>query len=530
MTDMNRRSLLKSTLATGAVAGACLQRGFSGPTATKYESPEVDTAYGKLRGVSHDGVHVFRGVPYSASTAGENRFLPPRKPSPWAGVRSAFAGRCVAPQITPPPGSIGAALRANFPQTEDCLSLNVFTRGLKDGRTRPVMMWIHGGGYTYGSGMSLGYDGTNLARTGDVVVVAINHRLNIFGHLYLDETGGKKYAGSGNVGILDIIAALEWVRDNISNFGGDPGNVTIFGQSGGGGKVSTLLAMPAARGLFDKAIVESGSTLKQATREEARKTTDAVLARLGLKASQIAELHTMPMERILAASSGGGLRWGPVVDGVTLPRDPFDPDAPQVSADVPMLIGTTETEGSFFAPAELLSLDEASMRARLKERLGGDSDAIIALFRKRRLNATPSELYFTISAFPTSANLQAERKSALGKAPAFLYYFTWRTPAEGGRRLSPHCIEIPFAFNNVWQMPEMVGTGPEIQEMADRVSGAWVAFARTGNPSHPLIPRWLPYTAADRATMLIDTEWKLANDPNREERLAMARFARLPMF
>jgi para-nitrobenzyl esterase len=195
-----------------------------------------------------------------------------------------------------------------------------------------------------------------------------------------------------------------------------------------------------------------------------------------------------------------------------------------------MLIGTTETEGSFFAPPELLSLDEAAMRARLKERLGNDAEQIEALFRKRRPNATPTELYFTISAFPTSANLQAERKSALAKAPAFLYYFTWRCPAEGGRRLSPHCIEIPFAFNNVWQMPEMVGTGPEVQELADRVSGAWVAFARTGNPSHALIPNWSPYDAANRATMLINTEWKLANDPNREERLAMGKFTRLPMF
>jgi para-nitrobenzyl esterase len=360
------------------------------------------------------------------------------------------------------------------------------------------------------------------------VVVSINHRLTIFGHLYLGAID-RKYADSGNAGILDIVAALEWVRDNIARFGGDPGNVTIFGQSGGGGKVSTLLAMPAAKGLFHKAIVESGSTLKQMTSEEAARQTEAVLTKLGLKPSQIAELHTMPTDRILAASGGNGMRWGPVVDGSSLPRDPFDPDAPQVSAEVPMLIGTAETEGSFFSPPELLSMDEATMRSRMKERLGADSDRVIALFRKRRPKATPSELYFTISAFPTSANLQAERKSALGKAPAFLYLFTWRTPAEGGRRLSPHCIEIPFAFNNQWQMPEMVGTGPEIQPMADRVSGAWVAFAASGNPSHALIPKWSPYNATDRATMLINSEWKLENDPNHEERLAMVKFPRLPM-
>jgi para-nitrobenzyl esterase len=529
MDKMNRRALLGSTLLTGgAVVSGILPRGFAASVRTKYETPEVETSCGKLRGVSHDGVHVFRGIPYGASTAGANRFLPPRKPESWTGVRMAFANGGIAPQITPPPGAIGSALRSNGAQSEDCLVLNVFTRGLNDGHRRPVMLWIHGGGYTYGSGGSLGYDGTNLARTGDVVVVSINHRLTIFGHLYLDEAGGSKYVGSANAGILDIVAALEWVRDNISHFGGDPANVTIFGQSGGGGKVSTLLAMPAAKGLFHKAIVESGSTLKQPARAEAQKNTESVLAKLGLKPNQIAELHTLPVDKILAAANGG--RWSPVVDGTALPRDPFDPTAPDVSAGIPMLIGTAETEGSFFAPPELLSMDESTMRSRLQERLGGDAEQIIALFRKKRPKATPSELYFTISAFPTNANLQAERKSALGKAPAFLYTIAWRTPVEGGRRLAPHCIEIPFAFNNVWQMPEMVGTGPEIQELADRVSGAWVAFARTGNPSHALIPKWPSYNAADRATMLIDNEWKLSNDPNREERLAMAKFSRLPMF
>ena len=531
MENMNRRTLLRSALLTGgAAASGIFPKGFAAAVGTRYETPEVATSCGKLRGVVHEGVHVFRGIPYGASTAAANRFLAPRKPESWTGVRDAFANGDLAPQITPPPGSIGAALRSHGPQSEDCLVLNVFTRGLNDGRKRPVMMWIHGGGYTYGSGGSLGYDGTNLARSRDVVVVSINHRLTIFGHLYLGAID-RKYTDSGNAGILDIVAALEWVRDNISRFGGDPANVTIFGQSGGGGKVSTLLAMPAAKGLFHKAIVESGSTLKQMTSADAARHTEAVLAKLGLKPNQIADLQTMPMDRILAASSGGDImRWGPVVDGSSLPRDPFDPGAPEVSAGVPMLIGTAETEGSFFSPPELLSMDEATMRARIKERLGADSDRIIALFRKRRPKATPSELYFTISAFPTSANLQAERKSALGQAPAFLYLFTWRTPAEGGRRLSPHCIEIPFAFDNQWQMPEMVGTGPEIQTMADRVSRAWTAFATSGNPSHTLIPKWSPYSATDRATMLIGDEWKLANDPNKEERLAMAKFSRLPMF
>jgi para-nitrobenzyl esterase len=337
--------------------------------------------------------------------------------------------------------------------------------------------------------------------------------------------------------MLDIVASLQWVRDNIARFGGDPGNVTIFGQSGGGGKVSTLLAMSSAKGLFHKAIVESGSTLKQMTKDDAQKTTDRVMAALGLKTTQAADVQKVPIQKLLAAmggggaaAGGGGMRFGPVVDGHALPRDPFDPDAPEVSADVPMIIGTTETEGSYFAPPELLSLDEAAARSRLRERLGNDGDRIFDLFRKSRPAATPSEIYFTISAFPSSAHLQAERKAAQKKAAAFLYQIRWRTPVEGGRRLSPHCIEIPFAMQNHWQLPEMVGTGPELQPLADKVSGAWLAFARTGNPSHPGIPKWPAYTATDRPTMHMDNEWRVVNNPDGAERLALAPLPRLPMF
>jgi para-nitrobenzyl esterase len=238
----------------------------------------------------------------------------------------------------------------------------------------------------------------------------------------------------------------------------------------------------------------------------------------------------LPLPKLLAAMSAGGARLGPVVDGHSLPRDPFDPDAPETSADVPMIIGTAETEGSYFAPPDLLSLDEAAVRGRLKERLGGDGDRIFDLFRKSRPTATPSEIYFTISAFPSNAHVQAERKAAQRKAPAYLYQIRWRTPVEGGRRLSPHCIEIPFAMQNVWQLPEMVGTGPELQPLADKVSGAWVAFARSGNPSHPGIPKWPIYNATERQTMHIDNEWAVVNDPDREERLALAPLPRLPMF
>ena len=520
----SRRSLLKSSVAAVAMpaVGATIE--------SKSISSVVDTNCGKVRGVVVNRVHVYRGIPYGASTEGANRFMPPHKPESWTGVRDAFQNGHSSPQNSPAPGAIGWGLRGNALQGEDCLVLNVFSNGVNDGRKRPVMVWIHGGGYTYGSGSSLGYDGGNLARTGDVTVVSINHRLNLFGHLYLGGAGSD-FIDSGNVGLLDIVASLEWVRDNIARFGGDPGNVTIFGQSGGGGKVSTLLAMPAAKGLFHKAIVESGSTLKQGTKEEAAKSTEAFMAKLSLKPGQARELQQMPVVKLLAAMGGGaGMRLAPIVDGHSLPCDPFDPTAPDVSAGVPMIIGTAETEGSYFAPPELLSLEETAVRARLRERLHEDGDRIYDLFLKNRPNATPSELYFTISAFPSNAHIQAERKVALAKAPAYVYQIRWRTPVEGGRRLAPHCIEIPFAMQNHCQLPEMVGTGPELQPLADKTSGAWVAFARTGNPNHSGIPKWSAYNANDRPVMHIDNEWKQVNDPDREERLATASLPRLPMF
>jgi len=521
--SFNRRTLLRTSLAGGALA----MPGFGATITSKTSAPIVETTSGKVCGVVNNGGHIYRGLPYGASTADANRFMPPRKPESWSGVRNAFQNGHSATQVPPAPSAIGSGLRSSAQQGEDCLVLNVFANSVNDASKRPVMMWIHGGGYTYGAGTSLGYDGANLARTGNVTVVCINHRLNVFGHLYLGE---GEFADSGNVGMLDIVAALEWVRDNIGHFGGDPGNVTIFGQSGGGGKVSTLLAMPPAKGLFHKAIVESGSTLKQVTKEDAEKSTAKFMSQLGLKPNQARELQSMPASKLLEAMTAAGqMRLGPVVDGRSLPRDPFDPDAPPISAGVPMIIGTAETEGSFFAPPDLLSLDEAAVRGRLRQRLAGDGDRIYDLFRRNRPNATPSELYFTISAFPSNANIQAERKAAQAKAPAYLYQIRWRTPVEGGRRLAPHCIEIPFAMQNQWQVPELVGTGPELQPMADKVSGAWVAFARTGNPNHPGIPKWTAFNATERPSMHMDNDWKLVNDPDREERVALADLPRLPM-
>jgi para-nitrobenzyl esterase len=535
--NFGRRALMKSSLVGGSAAAASAIFGGLIPTAawgvdagSKYEGPVVETTSGKVRGVIQGGTHTFRGIPYGASTAGSNRFMPPRKPEPWTGVRDAFQNGPTAPQLSAPPNPLILNHKEPAIQGEDCLVMNVFTPGVNDGRKRPVMVWLHGGGFASGAGSAHSFDGNFLAHSGDVVVVSVNHRLNIFGYLYLADLGGEKFADSGNGGLLDVVAALEWVRDNIVHFGGNPGNVTLFGQSGGGMKISTLLAMPPAKGLFHKAIIESGSALKGIHREDANKMTERILTKLGLQKNQVDELQKLPMAQLLSAIDTRGAAQGtapfslaPVVDGRALPSDPFDPAAPEISAEIPLIIGSVNTEGTFFTPPDspLFSLDEAGMRTRLATRFGEAADKFIDLYRKEAPNASPSQIYFMVNAFPSAAITQAERKVALGKAPVYMYLFTWETPVEGGKRHSPHTVELPFVFNNPMEQPEEVGNGPELQPLADKVSGAWTAFARTGNPNIAGVPKWLPYTTNERATMIINNEWKLENDPRREVRLIM---------
>ncbi|HVY83367.1 MAG TPA: carboxylesterase/lipase family protein [Steroidobacteraceae bacterium] len=533
---MDRRSLLM-WLSSGAVAAAAdvslgqSQSGSAPGADGKGAGPVAQTRAGKVRGYMNGPVCVFKGIPYAASTAGANRFAPPRPREPWSGVLDATQLGDKCPQNPTPWLMMEEAVSlSNEPQSEDCLHLNVWTTGLRDGKKRPVMLWLHGGGYSSGSGGNTRYEGSRLATRQDVVVVTINHRLNIFGHLFLGDLGGNDVADSGNVGILDIVAALQWVRDNIAEFGGDPGNVTIFGESGGGGKVSTLLAMPAAQGLFHRAIIQSGTALRQATREAATKSAKAVLAQLGIQPGDIGKLRSVPQADLLAAINE--MRpppsFTPVVDGRSLPRHPFDPDAPQVSANVPLLVGSNETEVTFFPDTPLDPIDDATLRDRVKRYTrvdDGTASMVIDLYRHTRPKISNEHLYQIIASdywMTSEVATQAERKAALGNAPVYVYYFQWESPVRGGKLRAVHSVEIPFVFDNVALAEPLVGNGPDLPALADAVSGAWTRFARTGNPNGKGLPMWPAYSSDKRHVMIFDKTSRVESDPRRQERLAIA--------
>ena len=465
--------------------------------------------------------------------------MPPAKPAAWTGTRDALVFGPTAPQRGDNSGTTAAGSPAQ--QTEDCLVLNVFTPALSSGR-RPVMVWLHGGGFSSGSGSGRILDGTSLAQTHDVVVVTLNHRLNVFGYTFLGDAMGSDFALSGSVGLLDIVAALQWVRDNIAAFGGDPNLVTIFGQSGGGRKVATLMSMPPAKGLFHHAIVESGAVLRLNTPEDAVKQTSLLLAELGLKAGQVRELQSVPMDRLLAADAAvqkqitlrepGMTASTPMIDGKAIPGHPWDPKGPALSSTIPLLIGYARTEETLYdrPTPEKLALDDAGLRERASRRLGGDPTPVIAAFRKAHPNASPWDLWILIATdHPrgTYSRELARRKADQRGAPAFAYRYDWETPEGGGHMRSPHTIEIQFVFNNIKIAGPLISKMPEAHALADKTSSAWVAFARTGDPNTPKLPRWPAYSAASRDTMLFNNDCRVVPDPDRAARLVMEQVLKL---
>jgi para-nitrobenzyl esterase len=497
--------------------------------------PIVETTAGRIRGTVERGVYVFKGVPYGDDTSGPNRFMPPKPPKPWAGVKDTIAYGPQAPQgngapVTPPAprkytSPIGA-LTTND-QSEDCLILNIWTPSL-DNKKRAVFFWMHGGGFSTGSGSSAWYDGVNLARKQDVVVVTINHRLNVFGYCDLSPYH-PRFAESGVVGMLDCVQALQWVRDNIGRFGGDPSRVMIHGQSGGGRKTSTMMALRPAQGLFSRAVVHSGSQLRNDTKETGGVKTKRLLAALNIAPADIDKIQALPFRDILKVQgAAAGTQWMPVVGTAAQPNHPFDPAPPEMSKTVPMMIGTARTEVAYtYAVDEAMdSLTDAGLKDRLARIEPGKADELLAFYKRKFPTKTNPELLYmagTDRGYFLDSTIQAQRRADQpGAAPVYFYNFNWETPVQGGRFFATHAIDIPFVFDTLDKAPTMVGeVTPEKQRLADQVSTLWASFAKTGVPSAPGMPQWLRYNSTTRPTMVINTKSEVVNDPRSEERKLM---------
>jgi para-nitrobenzyl esterase len=524
--------------------GACLAPALRGQAQAE-KTVVAKTSHGQLRGAVEDGLNIFKGVPYGGSPAGENRFKAPPKLKPWSGVRDALA---YGPQSMQNADPMWPKDWKPADSSEDCLFLNIWTPGLRDGKRRPVMFYSHGGGFATGNGgadpfpQNLSHDGASLAKSYDVVVVTHNHRLNIFGYLYLGDLLGEEYAASGAAGMLDISAALSWVRENAEAFGGDPDNIMIWGESGGGAKTSTLVGLPAAHGNFHKASIESGSTLRLRTKDAATESTLTVLSKLGLDKSRARDVLKIPAARLLEAQasapagaargpsvpatiSGASMGFSPVVDGHFIPAHPFDPAAPASAAKIPIMVGTNKDETIFMMrrTPEAYSMDDAALRKALEPSLHDNTARVIDVYRKSRPGASPTDLYVAITTARwmwNNAITLAERKVAQHGAPVYMYMFVFEseTPAAPGVTYptkAAHATEIAFKFNH----PDRASSKrPERVKAARNMSRAWASFARNSKPDHDEIPHWPAYTLESRATMFLDSECKVVNDPFGPER------------
>jgi para-nitrobenzyl esterase len=550
MNPVNRRTVLSSagSAVVAAAAGRHLSAlaGLLTPQEVAANStPVAKTRYGLIGGTLEDGIKVFRSVPYGANTA-PVRFQAPLPPTPWTGVKACEAFTTRAPQLTvlrgleaigsaPSLGSAGSAI-AGAPsrvapesgvQSEDCLHLNVFTPALRDHRKRPVLVYFHGGAYNNGSVNSALYDGKRLCHRGDVVVVTVNHRLNAFGFLYLGAIDPKQFPDSGNVGMLDLVLALKWVRENITEFGGDASRVLIFGQSGGGAKCATLMAMPSAHGLFHRVMTMSGQQVKGASISIASRRTELILGKLAITPANLADLKTMSWEKIQAAAAAISSDWLPVVDGVVLSRDPFTPDAPPLSAAVPMILGNTHDETAVPVRGTLTWDDApAALRNGVAIYLGPYSaEEVIAKYRTIYPDRSPIDVVIAAAtafrAWPGQV-LEADRRVAdpVSQPHTWVYQMNWHRDAPGARAV--HTIDIPFMFDNLSAAPGQIGSSPEdlaaAQPLADIMSGMLIHYAATGNPNHPGLPLWPDYDLNARNTMIWDRSPHIEQDPRGQER------------
>lgn len=539
----------RTILAAGGAAGLglILPSGLSAAEPAQPTAP-IDTAAGRVRGLTGGGVSHFLGIPYGEDT-GKHRFQPPRAAQPWTGTRDCFrpgaqtmqgvinldgvgGGGIPTGPLHPAAAIIMAVVRSTSvsePESEDCLFLNVWTPDASRARKRPVMVWLHGGGFAMGQGLNPMTDGAALSRNGDVVVVSLNHRLNALAYLYLGDLH-PDFADSGNSGQLDIILALKWVRDNIEAFGGDPGNVTIFGQSGGGAKVSALLGTLPAKGLFHKAIAQSGATPMLVEKADAAAIAEQTLAKLGLTKADVHQLQTMDVRKVIAAASavrlpgGAGLSsrtLAPVVDGRSVPAHPFLPKATEISRHVPLMIGTARDEATMFNVMDPLfgrmSADQA--RAKFTALLGARGEAAFAVYKAAQPNDPPTywlSSLVTDTLLRNNSIVEADRKADQRAAPVYAYSVDYQPRVADRALRSPHGTEVPLMFGNLLPA-EFIGNGPELAELSRQTMQMWINFARTGNPSIPGLA-WPRYNTRTRPTMIIDTPFRISNDPNKAAR------------
>ncbi len=499
----------------------------------------TETESGKVRGMIRNGIYTYKGIPYATA----ERFEAPQKVEPWEGVRSSMTWGPVAPletSATPLTDEMKFFFDHDMGTSgEDCLVLNIWTPGISDGIKRPVMFWIHGGGYTTGSSQELpSYHGENLSKKGDVVVVSINHRLNILGFLDLTKYG-EQYKYSANHSILDIRTALEWVRDNIHNFGGDPDNVTIFGQSGGGAKVNNLMAMPSAKGLFHKAVNQSGSFRRAALKKETtQEITEEVLKELQLTTDQIDNLKTISYQALQNAGRralktienkmkkdgdaipgfGFGLDWFPSIDGDLIPYEMFSKDALDLSKDIPLLIGTVKNEFPLSTFSGMSNATEEEVVGFIQQQRGDKTKTYVKAVKDAYPNNTkPSDLMDVDLIFRPGAVYQSNVKSSLsGGAPVYMYFFSWQSPVMNGKYKAFHCMELPFVFDNIARSENMTGGGEETNLLADKMSQSWINFARNGNPGHDGLPDWEPYTQENGATMFFNNKCEIRYHHDKE--------------